>query len=142
MAGTKKNQTSFKPGVSPNPAGRPPGNTPRAQFRKMIEPDLPEITKALATAAKNGDTAAIKIIYDRTVPNLKPTSEDLSIRAKGSLQERGEAIVSSMIRGGISPEQASVALNALAAQAKLIEQGDILQRIEQLEALLCPIAKP
>jgi hypothetical protein len=108
----------------------------------MIEPDLPEIIKALATAAKGGDVAAIKVIYDRIVPSVKPSSEDLSIRVKGTLQERGEAIVSGMTRGAISPEQASAALNALTAQAKLIEQGDILQRIEQLETLICPPAKP
>lgn len=103
---------------------------------------MPDIVKALTTAAKAGDAQAIKLVFDRTVPALKPTSEDLSIRAKNSLQERGEAIVSGMTRGAISPEQALGALNALTAQAKLIEQGDILQRIEQLEALLCPIAKP
>lgn len=107
----------------------------------MVEPDLPDIVKALTSAAKGGDVAAIKVIYDRIVPSVKPSSEDLSIRTKGTLQERGEALVSSMIRGGISPEQASVALNALAAQAKLVEQSEILDRIAQLEALCLP-AKP
>ena len=136
-----KSSASFTKGTTGNPAGRPPGTTPRARFRKMVEPDLPAIVTALVNAAKGGDVAAIKVIYDRIVPSVKPSSEDLSIRTKGSLQERGEAIVSGMTRGAISPEQALGALNALTAQAKLIEQGDILQRIEQLEALLCPTAK-
>ena len=136
-----KSAGSFPKGTTGNPAGRPPNTTPRAQFRKMVDPELPDIVKALTSAAKGGDVAAIKVIYDRIVPSLKPTSEDLSIRTKGSLQQRGEAIVSGMTKGDISPEQALGALNALTAQAKLIEQGDILQRIEQLEALLCPTAK-
>ncbi len=133
---------SFPKGTTGNPAGRPPNTTPRARFRRDIEADLPAIREALANAAMAGDVAAIKLIYDRIVPAVKPTSEDLSIRTKGTLQERGEAIVTGMTRGEISPEQALGALNALTALAKLIEQGDILQRIEQLEALLCPTAKP
>lgn len=133
-----KSSASFPKGVTGNPAGRPPNTTPRARFRKMIEPDLPDIVKALVNAAKGGDVQAIKVIYDRIVPSVKPSSEDLSIRVKGSLQERGEAIIAGLTRGAIGPEQALTVLNALAAQSKLVEQSEILDRIAQLEALCLP----
>jgi hypothetical protein len=108
----------------------------------MVEPDLPEIVKALVNAAKGGDVAAINLIYSRIVPPVKPSSEDLSIRVKGTLQERGEAILSALSSGKIGPEQATLAMNALTAQSKLVEQSEILDRIAQLEALVCPTAKP
>jgi len=132
MAGTKPNQTSFKPGQTGNPAGRPVGATPRAKFRKLIDPDLPEILKAVVDAAKAGDMAAANIIVNRLIPTIKPSTEDMAIRATGTLTQRGEAFISAMSTGKLSPEQTQLAMGALATQAKLIEQTDVAQRIAQL----------
>jgi len=104
----------------------------------MIDPDLPAINKALADAAKAGDVSAIKLIYDRIVPNIKPTAPEINMRVTGTLQERGTAFIDAMTAGELTPDQTTIAMNALATQAKLVEQGELLQRIEQLEALLCP----
>jgi hypothetical protein len=140
MANTKRNKGSFQPGQTGNPAGRPPGTTPRAKFRKMVDADLPEILEALVTAAKGGDVAAIKVIYDRIVPSIKPSTEDVSIRTTGSLTQRGEAFISAMSTGKLSPEQATLAMGALATQARLIEQSEVMARLDQLEAMLMPKA--
>jgi len=139
---TKKNQTSFKPGVSANPAGRPSGTTPRAKFRKLVEADMPELVATLVQAAKNGDVTALRVILDRTVPALKPTAADLSLKTTGSITERGESVIRAMLTGQISPDAAKVAIDVLAGQAKLQEHSDVLIRLEQLEALLCLTAKP
>ena len=138
---TKKNQTSFKPGTSANPAGRPAGTTPRAKFRKLIDPDLPELVATLVQAAKGGDIQAIRVILDRTIAPLKATAADLSLRTTGTLTERGEHVVRAMLTGQISPDGAKVAIDVLAGQAKLQEHSDIVLRLEQLEALLCPSSK-
>ncbi len=138
---TKKNQTSFKPGVSANPAGRPSGTTPRAKFRKLVEADMPEMVATLVQAAKNGDVVAIRVILDRTVPALKSTAADLSLRTIGTITERGESIIRAMMNGQISPDVAKVAIDVLAGQAKLQEHSDVLIRLEQLESLLRPSSK-
>ncbi|MFZ4626335.1 MAG: hypothetical protein ACOYNF_19140 [Rhodoferax sp.] len=138
MANTKPNKTSFKPGQTGNAAGRPIGGTPRANFRKLIAPDLPEILKAVVEAAKAGDMAAANIIVSRLIPTIKPSTEDMTIRATGDLQQRGEAFISAMSTGKLSPEQATLAMGALATQAKLIEQHDVVARLDQLEAMLMP----
>lgn len=135
MANTKPNKTSFQAGKSGNPTGRPIGSTPRGVFRKMIEPDLPGIHKALVDAAKGGDIAAIKLILDRTVPNLKPTAPEINRRVTGTLQERGTAFINAMTAGKLTPDQTAIAMNALGAPAKLVEQGEIVQRIEQLAGI-------
>lgn len=136
-----KSPASFKPGKSGNPGGRPPFSTPRAKFRKALDPDLPEIRQALVNAAKSGDVAAIKLIYDRLIPSVKPTSDDLSIRLTGTLEEKGEAIVSAMLKGRITADQAQAAISVIAAQAKLTEQSEIIKRLDQLESLVCTTAK-
>ena len=141
MSNTKPNKTSFQAGKSGNPSGRPIGATPRGIFRKMIEPDLPAIHTALVNAAKAGDVSAIKLILDRIVPNIKPTAPEINMRVTGTLQERGLAFINAMTTGKLTPDQTAIAMNALGSQAKLVEQEEILQRIEQLEAL-CNTAKP
>lgn len=139
---TKKNKTSFKPGISPNPAGRPPGTTPRAKFRKLVDADMGGIVGTLVANAKAGDTQAAKVLLDRLIPALKPTTDALNLKCAGTLAERGEALIEAMTRGKVSPDQAQIAMNTLSAQAKLVEQSELVQRIEQLEVLLCSTVKP
>jgi len=133
-----KSPGSFKPGTSGNPLGRPANTTPRAEFRKLVNPDLPEIVKTLVEAAKAGDIQAIKVIYDRIVPPLRSTGADVSLRLKGTLQARGETVINGLSRGAVAPEQAKEIMSTLAAQSKLVEQAEILDRIAQLESLVCP----
>lgn len=103
----------------------------------MVDPDMPELVQTLVQAAKGGDVAAIKVILDRLVPPLKPTADSLSMRATGTLEERGQAIINAMTVGRIGPDTAKTAIDVLAAQAKLIEQSDLVSRMDQLEALVC-----
>lgn len=132
-----KSAASFKPGTSGNKAGRPSGTTHRSKFRAMITPDLPAMVQTLVTAAKGGDLQAIKIVLDRTIPTLKPTSDALVIKTTGSLAKRGEAVIAAMTSGRATPDQAKAAMEALTAQSNLVEQGEILTRIAQLEELIC-----
>jgi hypothetical protein len=136
-----KSTSSFKPGTTGNKAGRPPGTTPRAKFRKMVDADMPAIVQTLIQAANGGDIQAIRVILDRLIPALKPTTADLSLRTTGTLTERGEAVIKAMLAGSVSPDQAKTALDTLTAQAKLLEQSEIFTRLAALEALQCPSSK-
>ncbi|MFZ2220163.1 MAG: DUF5681 domain-containing protein [Rhodoferax sp.] len=137
-----RSSTSFKKGQSGNPAGKQPGTTSRARFRKLVDTDLPGIVQTLVANAKAGDTQAAKVLLDRLIPALKPTTDALSIKTTGTLAERGEALIEAMTSGKVSPDQANIAMNTFTAQAKLVEQSELVQRIEQLEALICTTAKP
>ena len=142
MAGTKPNQTSFKKGKTGNPAGRPPGMTPRAKFRKLVDADMPGIVETLIANAKAGDVQAANVLISRLIPTLRPTTDALILKTTGTLAERGEALIEAMTSGKVSPDQANIAMNTFTAQAKLVEQAELVQRIEQLEALICTTAKP
>ena len=137
-----KSTTSFPKGVSGNAAGRPPGKTPRVRFRDAVEADMPELVKTLVDLAKGGDVQALKVILSKVIPDLKPTASEVVLRSGGSLQDKGDALVNAMAAGKITPDAALVALNAIAAQVKIVEQGEIVKRLDQLEALICPTAKP
>jgi len=124
-------------GKSGNPRGRPKGTGKLEKLRKAIEDDLPDIIKAVAAAAKSGDTAAAKLLLDRAVPALKPVEQPrVTLPAGGSLVERGEAVLSAMQAGEIAPGEAQAALSALAAHARLVEVAEIEKRLSELEAKL------
>jgi Asp-tRNA(Asn)/Glu-tRNA(Gln) amidotransferase B subunit len=131
-----KSSTSFTKGRSGNTRGKPVGKTSRARFRFLAEKSLPEIVKKLVEAAKNGDMQAAKIIIDRCVPALRPTSDNIKIATTGTLAERGERLITAMNKGECSPDQAKSALDVLMAQSKLVEQSEITERLETIEKWL------
>jgi Family of unknown function (DUF5681) len=137
-----KSSTSFKKGQSGNPTGKQPGTTSRARFRKLVDTDLPGIVQTLVTNAKAGDTQAAKVLLDRLIPALKPTTDALSLKSTGTLAERGEAIITAMTSGKVTPDQAKSAMDVILAQSHLVDQTEVLTRITQLEALVCPTDKP
>ncbi len=137
-----RSRTTFAKGKSANPAGRPRGKTGRAQFRAAMAPHLPAILEKLGEAAVAGDLQAIRIVSDKLYPNLRPTSDDVNIKAVGSPAERAEAIVDAMVSGRMTPEAAKTVIEVLGVQSRLIEQSEVIQRIEALEALCQPTEKP
>ena len=58
----------FPPVQSGNPKGRPRGSSRIAEYRAMLDPDMPEILQALVQKAKDGDLTATKLILDRIYP--------------------------------------------------------------------------
>lgn len=125
----------FGKGKSGNPAGRKPGTGYAGKLREAIAADLPDILKALIESAKNGDTAAAKVLLDRSIPAFKPiqtTTAIDDIEGK-SLSEQGTMIINAMGAGALSPEQAHTMLATLANLSKVIEGDDIERRLTELE---------
>lgn len=128
-----KESTKFKAGVSGNPKGRPKDKTPATLLRKSIIDDMPEIISTLIQQAKNGDTAAAKILLDRCCPTLKPQAHTINIAPDGSLAEQGSEIINATLSGAIAPDIGAQLITALSNQGKLIELHELTQRIELLE---------
>ena len=136
MPATKANKTSFKPGETGNAAGRPPGTAPRARFRKLIEADMPGIVEQLVANAKAGDVQAAKVLIDRLIPSLKPTSDSLNMKVSGSLSEQGAAIVKAMTAGQVTPDQAKSAMDVILAQSHLVDQTEIINQLNEFSQWL------
>jgi hypothetical protein len=123
----------FKAGVSGNPKGRPKNKTAATLLRKSIIDDMPDIILKLVEQAKNGDTAAAKILLDRCCPALKPQAMAINLPANGTLAEQGNEIIKATLSGLIPPDIGSQLITALSNQGKLIELQELTQRVEKLE---------
>jgi hypothetical protein len=128
-----KESTKFAVGVSGNPKGRKKGTTAAHLLRKSIADDMPEIILKLVEQAKNGDTAAAKILLDRCCPALKPQAMAINMPVNGSLAEQGGEIIRATLSGHIPPDVGAQLITALANQGKLIELQELTERIEILE---------
>ncbi|MEY3759507.1 MAG: hypothetical protein RIR39_998 [Pseudomonadota bacterium] len=124
----------FKPGQSGNPKGRPKNKTPATLLRKSIVDDMPDIILKLIEQAKNGDTAAAKILLDRCVPTLKPQAIAVNLPVNGTLAEQGGEIIKATLSGQIPSDIGAQLISALTSQSKIIEIDDLTKRIEILEA--------
>jgi hypothetical protein len=123
----------FKAGISGNPKGRPKDKTPATLLRKSIIDDMPEIILKLVEQAKNGDTAAAKILLDRCCPSLKPQAMNINLPVNGTLAEQGGEVIKATLSGHIPPDIGAQLITALASQGKLIELQELTERIENLE---------
>ncbi len=128
-----KESTKFKAGISGNPAGRPKDKTPATLLRKLILDDMPDIILKLVEQAKNGDTAAAKILLDRCCPVLKPQAMTINLPTNGTLAEQGNEIIRATLSGQIPPDIGAQLISALSNQGKLIELQELTQRVEKLE---------
>ena len=126
----------FKAGISGNPKGRPKDKTPATLLRKSIVDDMPEIILKLVEQAKNGDTAAAKILLDRCCPTLKPQALAISLPINGSLAEQGGEIIRATLSGHIPPDIGAQLVTALSNQGKLVELQELTQRLDRIEKQL------
>ncbi len=125
----------WKPGESGNPKGRPPGRGLAAELRDAIAKSAPGVIRKLVTQARNGDTAAARLLLERVVPPVKASELETPLNLAGdSLADKGLAVMAAVAAGQIAPGQASQLLGGLADLAKLIETDKLAARIEALEA--------
>ncbi len=131
----KKNGHLFKPGESGNPDGRPKGSKDkRTELRNLLEPHAEDLINKAVELAKGGDTTALKMCLDRLVSPIRAKDEKIIIEGLGGkLSEQGQTVIETMGRGDIAPSDATAVLQALAAQARIIEMDDLEKRIERLE---------
>jgi hypothetical protein len=128
----------FQKGQSGNPAGRKKGaRSATEQIRAAVGSDnLKAILLAQIEKAKAGDTAAARVVFEVSVPRWKPVEPMilLDLPENATLAEQGEAIVAAVAAGELSPSTGAQLLQALGAQAKVVEVDDLARRIEALEA--------
>lgn len=132
----------FQKGQSGNPAGRPRGIATQAKLRTAIEKDVPAILEVMVAAAKAGDTTAAKLLLDRTLPALKPTTDPVTFTPGATLADTGHAIMQAVAQGQMTTEQGTALISALAGLARVIEVDELTRRIEALEQGRTPQEAP
>ena len=122
----------WKPGQSGNPAGKRPGTGKIDKLRAALTKELPEVLEALIAQAKAGDTGAIKLVLERTVPALRPVDAvaPLNLPVDGGLADQGRAVLAA---GHLPANQATGILQGLGNLAKLVELDELDKRVAALE---------
>lgn len=73
-------------------------------------------------------------LLDKCLPNLRPVDQPIDLPFKKSLTDQGAAIMRGLAKGEITPKEATTMMQAVAAQARIIEIDEIEQRVSMLEA--------
>lgn len=126
----------FQKGMpSPNSAGRPRGNATAARLREAIAGQLPDIIDVLVKQSLTGCTASAKLLLDRALPALKPTSTGIILDTipGDNLAGTGQLVLDEISRGNIPVSEGSMLISALGTQAKIIEITTLSDRITALE---------
>jgi hypothetical protein len=128
----------FQPGVSGNPAGKPKGVRSKSTVfgEQIMQADAEEIVKAVVTAAKNGDGAAMRLCIERLIPVRKgrPIAFDIPrIDSAAGVKAALGKIAKAMATGHLTVEEAAGASTVIEATRKVIEIEELEARIQRLE---------
>jgi hypothetical protein len=128
--------TTYQKGTSGNPEGRPPGiQDKRTALRPLLEPHAEELVQKVVDLAKQGDTTALRICIDRLIPPVKAKDTPVEIGSlEGALADQGRTVLGALSAGTITPDEANALMQAVAAQARIIETDELEKRIAALEA--------
>jgi hypothetical protein len=132
---TGKSRTGgrFKKGNSGNPNGRRRGtaNKVTLAFREAMTVAFDEMggTAELVTWARANPTEFYKLAV-RLVPPGSPI--DIG-PLEGTLADQAKTVVARISDGTISPEQGSTIMQALSAQARVVEVDELVRRVGELE---------
>lgn len=132
--GKSKTGGRFKKGKSGNPNGRVRGtvNKVTRAFREAMTAAFDEMegTEGLVAWARENRTEFYKLAV-RLVPPGSPVNIG---PLKGSLADQAKTVVARISDGTISPEQGSTIMQALSAQARVVEVDELVRRVSELES--------
>lgn len=135
----RKQDGTFKPGVSGNPSGRPKGAYSKTTriVQNLLAEEAEEVARVVLEAAKGGDLTAAKLVLDKLVPPAKdaPVSEPVplpELTAEG-LPRAVEVIVQSVAAGNLLPGEGQALIGMLDGLRKSIELSEIEKRVAALE---------
>lgn len=120
----------FAPGHSGNPGGRS-GQT--QAIRAKLAEGAEAVTRKILAAAKKGDMQACRLILERLVPPMKPTSEPVQFDLDDTdLPSAARSIMRAVAGGQLAPDQGKSLIDGLGAVARVIEVAELQKAIEEL----------
>ncbi len=130
-----KTKTSFQPGQSGNPAGRPNGSRNKASL--AVDALLAEaLTRKAIELALAGDTVALRLCMERICPPRRERAIKLKMARMETPQDVLGAIatvVGAVSRGAITPSEGEALASLIETQRKAIETVEIEQRLAAVE---------
>ncbi|WP_213876155.1 DUF5681 domain-containing protein [Pseudomonas sp. dw_358] len=117
-------------GHSGNPGGRS-GQT--QAIRAKLAKGADAVAKKVLEAAKGGDMQACRLVMERLIPALKPTSDPVRFELDESdLPNAARSILRAVAAGELPPDQGKALIDALAAVSRVIEVEELQKALDQL----------
>lgn len=117
-------------GQSGNPGGRS-GQT--QALRAKLAEGADAVTRKVLAAAKKGDMQACRLILERLVPPIKPTSEPVHFELDDTdLPSAARSIMRAVAGGKLPPDQGKSLVDGLGAVARVIEVAELQQAVDDL----------
>ncbi len=129
----------FQRGQSGNPSGKPPGTRARVTVlaEKLMEDDAEDIVRAVVSAAKAGDSTAMRLCVERLVPVRKGRPIEFAlppVKTASGVVEAIDMIAKQMADGSLTPDEAGAVAAVIETQRRAIETVDHEERLKMLEA--------
>jgi hypothetical protein len=137
----KQRGRPFQKGFSGNPNGKPKGslNKTNLMMRALLESEAEAITRKAIELAKDGDQAAIKLIFERLLPPRKDSSLAFPlphISAASDVLIAFDHIRAALADGEITPLEAEALCGLVEHSRKAIETAQLAQKLTALEQII------
>ncbi|MBS0551540.1 MAG: hypothetical protein JSS47_03275 [Proteobacteria bacterium] len=132
-------KTTWKPGQSGNPAGRPRGslNHSTRAVLALMDGEAESIARVAIEAAKGGDLTAARLVLDKLIPTAKERAIELPDLPDTSsalgVSEAQQRVLEEVANGSITPGEASTLSGVLEARRRALETLELETRIAALE---------
>lgn len=138
---TRKTATSWKPGQSGNPKGKPKGTRNRATMIALaaMEGELDAIVKHIIKAAKMGDMVAARLVVDKLIPAAKdrPVRINLPQITDVTTCNAAQAQITAFVASGdLLPSEGEALAGLVDHQRRALETTEFAKRLEAIEEKL------
>ncbi len=138
-----KTKTSFQPGRSGNPTGRPHGSRNKVSVAvdALLDGDAEALTRKAIDLALAGDTVALRLCMERICPPRRDRPVKLKMANLEAPQDVLQAIatvVGAVARGAITPSEGQALASLIEVQRKAIETVEMEQRLAAVEQSVDP----
>tara|TARA_R110002124_G_scaffold45004_5_gene136583 strand:- start:4125 stop:4508 length:384 start_codon:yes stop_codon:yes gene_type:complete len=120
---------------SPNPKGRPRGQTKQTKLMQRMLDDAGNVVDAVLEKAKEGDAASANLVLSRILPALRSQSEKVifDFDPAASVSRQVEQVLVAIAGGEIAPDTAKLVIEAVKALGEIRAIEELETRIAQLE---------
>ena len=133
----RKSDGTFAPGNSLGGSRKGSRHKTTLAVEALLEGEHEKLTRTVIDKALEGDTVALRLCLDRIAPprkNAPVTFQMPKVKTVGDAVDASAAVLEAVAEGEISPDEAGRVMALLTAHKNLLEAGDILARVEALEA--------
>lgn len=133
-----KQKHGFQKGQSGNPAGRPRGSRSKVTVlaEGLIDGEAEAVIRKLISLAKEGDTAALRIVADRIIPPRRDRHINIELPAVNDASSAADAmslLIDAVASGELTGSESDGIAALIEKRAKLSEIADFERRIKALE---------